>query len=355
MLYTPQQLSGGAGYSRGVRIGNWQEDSNVQAEALAKFAHNKAAGNLAINHEQRKERTLHQQVPHSFGDILESGFSVQIQSVATNKLITGDVFQLLEFGSTDSAVFAAGGGGGAKRASACNTLVIEKANGKKGPIGFGDEVYIKGNPSLLVDPRTGMLRGELFLNCDTSGGVVGGSGRRAVCMTKSEKKTCLWTIVHPDLSRKAMYTGRPVPTNEPVAIVHVVSGLKLATSTMFGAASGDEVFGGTFKGSSRGQSLQKENLFTINSSASQVCVALVCEGSRARRTACAHRFPVLPLCHLFPCAGGRGRSTRVCEDVTRSRAADCEEHNQRARQLRHSWDRAIVPHHGRWWRRHARP
>ena len=310
MLYTPQQLSGGAGYSRGVRIGNWQEDATTEAEALAKFAKSKQSGNLAINHEQRKGRTLRQEVPHSFGDVLESGFSVQIQSVATEKLITGDVFQLLEFGSTDSAVFAAEGEPG--RAQACNTLVIVKANGKRGPVCFGDEVYIKGNPSLLVDPRTGMLRGDLYLNCDTSGGVVGGSGRRSVCMSKSEKKTCLWTILHPELARKVMHTGKPVPANQPVAIAHVVSGLKLATSTMFGASGGDEVFGGTFKGSSRSQSLQKENLFTINTSSDRVCFFFSRFGghtARAARRLKKEAFTFfLAVCHLlFVCAAGQGR------------------------------------------------
>lgn len=260
MLYTPQQLSGGGSYSRGVRVGNWHEDDSVQREALAKFARNKASGNLAINHEQRKERTLTQQVPHSYGSVIESGFSVQLQSVATDKLVTGDVFQLLQFGSDDSAVFAAAQ---TSDAQANNVLVVERADGRKGAVCFGDKVVIKGNPSLLVDARTGMLRGDLFLNCETSGGVVGGSGRRAVHMTKTRRKSCLWTFVHPDVKKKVMYEGRPVPANEPVAIVHVTSGLKLATSSMLGVAGGDEVFGGTFKGSTRGSAIQKENLFLV--------------------------------------------------------------------------------------------
>jgi Ca2+-binding EF-hand superfamily protein len=267
MLYTPQQLSGGAGYSKGVRVGNWQEDSSAADDALAKFAKKKASGNLAINHEQRKHRTLHQQVPHSFGATLQDGFSVQLQSVATGKIVTGNIFQLLEFGSSDSAVFTSAVNE-VDVAEACNTVVVTRANGDKngGPILFGEAVYIKGNPSLLVDERTGMLRGELFLNCDTSGGVVGGSARRSVCMTKNPAKTCLWTIMHTDLSKKVKHDGTPVVAGEPVAIVHVVSGLKLATSAVFSGASGDEVFGASFKGSTRSQNLQKENLFIIKTS-----------------------------------------------------------------------------------------
>ena len=270
MLYTPQQLSGGAGYSKGVRVGNWQEDSSVSEDALSKFAKKKASGNLAINHEQRKHRTLHQQVPHSFGSILESGFTVQLQSLASQKLVTNNIFQLLEFGSSDSAVFASANASGA--AEACNTFVLAKANGNNGPINFGDEIYFKGNPSLLVDQRTGMLRGDLFLKCDTSGGMVGGSSRRLTCMTKDADKMCLWKIVHQNIGKKVMFDGKLVPSNEPVAIVHVVSGLRLGTSTAFSGASGDEVFGGIFKGATRAKTLQKENLFTINTSTDRVRV-----------------------------------------------------------------------------------
>jgi len=53
MLFTPQQLSGGARFSRGVLLGNWSEDQSADAAISGDFELKKQRGRLMIKQRER--------------------------------------------------------------------------------------------------------------------------------------------------------------------------------------------------------------------------------------------------------------------------------------------------------------
>jgi len=245
MQYTPQQLAGGGKYSRGVRIGNWYEDSDYADAKLLAFAKKKASGGLATSQKARREQLLTQAVPHSFnkdGKLLW-GYSVVVRNVKSKKTIAGDVFQRLDFGSEDSAVFTAA----IPSAVACNTLVVThtKDSPKRPEVCYGDVVNLCINPSIRADPRTGMLKPNQFFT-SKKGGVSGGlSGKQSAHMGTKRSADCSWRILHVNIGKKLAVEGLPVDTNTPVLFQHVPTGQLLGSSGNFKTAGGvDEVFVG---------------------------------------------------------------------------------------------------------------
>merc|ERR1719261_1067154 len=116
-----------------------------------------------MGHKAAKEALLNQQVPHSYDaeGKLKWGYSVVLRNVASGKAVAGDIFQRLDFASTDSAVFAAPIG----EAIAKNTLVVThpKDSPPQPNVCYGDVVNMAINKSLRADPRTGMLKANQFL------------------------------------------------------------------------------------------------------------------------------------------------------------------------------------------------
>jgi len=54
MQFTPQQLTGGARFSKQVRIGNWSEDQELEELRLKDYLKKKECGQLLVNARQAK-------------------------------------------------------------------------------------------------------------------------------------------------------------------------------------------------------------------------------------------------------------------------------------------------------------
>lgn len=266
MQYTPQQLAGGGKYSRGVRIGNWYEDDDTADAKLASFAKKKVSGGLATSHKARKEKLLTQVVPHSYNKdgALLWGYSVVVRNVKTGKSLAGDIFQRLDFGSDDSAVFTAG----IATAIACNTFVVThtKDSPSKDQVCYGDVIHLCINLSIRADPRTGMLKANQYLT-SKRGGVSGGlSGKQGVHMGTKRSANCAWRVLHRNLAKGLASEGKPVDTNSPILLQHVPTGQYLGTTGSFKASGGcvDEVFVGIVqKRATRKQNPGEENQWEI--------------------------------------------------------------------------------------------
>jgi hypothetical protein len=53
-LYTPQQMSGGASFGHGTRVGNWSEDFELQQHRVKDYIKKKESGTLTVSKMQAK-------------------------------------------------------------------------------------------------------------------------------------------------------------------------------------------------------------------------------------------------------------------------------------------------------------
>jgi len=265
MLYTPQQLAGGGGYSRGVRVGNWAEDIDYDDEKVRDYMARRDRGELASSKEAARMGVLAQQVPHSFSNdgTLKYGDTIVLESKATGGEITGDHFREVSWGSGESYVNVKKAGKG-PWPTASGTLVLTRdedsvVEGKTADgstVCYGDYFYLCSNPSLRCDPRTNMLRPPLFLKSTKKSLTSGLGGMQSTAMTIDCDATCRWKVSPIDRSKEVMYEGKPVPANEPVVLVHKSSHDFLGTSAKLEEAGGTQLVCNTFKAGTSRTSLQ---------------------------------------------------------------------------------------------------
>lgn len=62
MKFTPQQLAGGTKYRNNVRVGNWQEDMELDYQRLKEFELKKMNGDLLITQKSNQARSCLQKV-----------------------------------------------------------------------------------------------------------------------------------------------------------------------------------------------------------------------------------------------------------------------------------------------------
>jgi Ca2+-binding EF-hand superfamily protein len=281
MLYTPQQLAGGGKYSRGVRVGNWAEDIDYADEKIRDYMARRGRGDLASSKEAARMGVLMQEVPHSFSSdgSLRYGDTIVVESVATNGEITGDHFRETSWGSGESYVNVKPRSKGPWPTASC-TLVITRDDdaifeGKteakvntNNILCFGDYFYLCSNPSLRVDPRTGMLRPPLFLKSTKRGLTSGLDGMQPVSMTNQCDAACRWKVCPTDRAKEVLYEGKPVPANQPVLLLHKGSHEFLGTSSELEEASGTKLICKAFRaGTSRkALVLSEENHWILRTS-----------------------------------------------------------------------------------------
>lgn len=250
MLYTPQQLAGGAKYSRGVRVGNWYEDIDYADTKVKDYVNRRANGQLPSTQRSARANVLQQPVPHSFsGDgSVKYGDSVLLRnqteekedddpSPATGAVVTSNPFAEISFGTGDTLALGARAGADVQP-QAQNTVVITQdkeaaAEGKSAggdTLCFGDSFYLCTNPSLRCDPRTMMLRPALYLTSRKKGLNSGLSGKQGTTFTMQKTTDARWKVEPLDQRRKVVFEGKPVPANEPVLLRHVNSNQLLACS-----------------------------------------------------------------------------------------------------------------------------
>lgn len=176
MQFTPQQLAGAGRYGPKTRIGNWQEDVELDETKFMDYAANKAKGKLASNHRQNKMNKCNAKVPHSYSTdgLLRFGDTVVLQHVTSGGSLANDLWEETQFGTREYSVTVA------KRTAAVarNTFTIERISSdmlkdvssedydKDEIVHYGEPFHLKCNDSLLVDTRAthSMLKAPLYLS-----------------------------------------------------------------------------------------------------------------------------------------------------------------------------------------------
>ena len=93
MQYTTQQLQGGPKYSHKTRIGNWNEDFELDGVQKKNYDNKKAGDNLPFSKTFSKYVSSYRQVPwsHSPEGTVEWGQQVMIQNAQTEGWLTMDI------------------------------------------------------------------------------------------------------------------------------------------------------------------------------------------------------------------------------------------------------------------------
>lgn len=92
--YTPQQMMGYQGYNSSVRIGNWNEDLELQEQQLKNFLKQKAQGTLASDVMRKKIARHHAKIQLSRANkdgYVEFGSIVMVQNQLTKGCISIDL------------------------------------------------------------------------------------------------------------------------------------------------------------------------------------------------------------------------------------------------------------------------
>lgn len=93
MQYTTQQLQGGPKYSHKTRIGNWNEDHELDQIQRSNYNTKKGGDNLPFAKTLTKYQQSYKQVPwsHSIDGFVRWGDSVMIQNAQTEGWLVMDV------------------------------------------------------------------------------------------------------------------------------------------------------------------------------------------------------------------------------------------------------------------------
>lgn len=99
-IYTPQQMMGYQGYNSSVRIGNWNEDLELQEQQLKNFLKQKAQGTLASDIMRKKMARHHLKMKLSYAQkdgYVKFGSIVMIQNELTKGCVSIDLDTKLHY------------------------------------------------------------------------------------------------------------------------------------------------------------------------------------------------------------------------------------------------------------------
>jgi calcyphosin len=268
MQFTPQQLSGGLRFGRGVLIGNWSEDSSLEAERSKDFEARRSHGDLLIKRQERIEAIAKQSVPwsHSADGFVHYGDSVMLRIDETDfgghvhsHFLACNVWEDVNrargtkqaSASPDATPVArsvfvivkrpSAGTLGATAALAAAASTGRLASGSASSsdvLCYGDRFCLSTNPSLRADASSGVVAPPMFLGSDRPNNVLGsGRGSKQEVYLESRPSILTEWKVSPADGNVAKADGTPVPAGEAVVLVHCQTNQPLGASISEPAAT----------------------------------------------------------------------------------------------------------------------
>jgi hypothetical protein len=169
MQFTPQQLAGAAKYSHKCRIGNWNEDLELEETQLKDYFLKKQKGELLVDKAIKRNELTLQSVPHSYNrdGFVRFGDTVMMQCGANDGMMANNLwdplpYEIEAFSVTTSSLASP---------VARNTWVISRVPGDSNIDGddilrYGQRFMFACNPSLRVDEDSGMVQSPFFLHSE---------------------------------------------------------------------------------------------------------------------------------------------------------------------------------------------
>jgi len=226
-IYTPQQMSGGATFAHGTRVGNWSEDMELQAMRVRDYLAKKQAGTLAVNRLQARLATHLRPVeisPKAGGDAVRLGDSLLLWSHHAESFLGADLNDTVtsSLGESLQAVSAT------KYSYPCArtalTIVPLDAALVGSSLKYGHEFRLcyanldAGGPLFMFSSSRTPTNASKY------------SGLGEVLATKKVSHNTVWRVQNLDPSYRMETEGEDVPANAPVVLCHA------GTNTLLGCS-----------------------------------------------------------------------------------------------------------------------
>ncbi|DBB17637.1 TPA: hypothetical protein ACH3X3_002681 [Trebouxia sp. C0006] len=231
--YTKQQLQGAGGYSPGVRVGNWNEEANMQETKLKELLLKQQEGSLKLNIFQQRVAIALQPVNCStvrndglvhFGDVL------QLANVGAAAFLTSDIEDRdTRVGDFSCAVSATVSNGSV----ACNTFLIGKYRPAQPSIydreysddalHYGQKLRIIANPMVQGETLDGVGGSRpLYLYSRPVGTThfAKFSRHQLVAFTDRASYDTVWQVVAVDPGQRGVSEGVQVMAGAPFLLQH---------------------------------------------------------------------------------------------------------------------------------------
>lgn len=227
MQFTPQQLTGGPKFHHHTRIGNWNEDQELEELRLKDFLAQKENGALIVTAKQRQlEEALRPEgLSPSPDGLLRFGQKVMLFNQQSKGFLSVNPYDEVtkdypSFMLTTSVMDIP---------SVRNTFVIERVDENDG---FDDDVVHYGQLFRCVMlPFGSKLQGPTYMHSEmvTALAAAKFSRHQEVTSLAAPSGETKWMMLYPDVNCRLEMEGEPVPAGSPLVIRHVQTGSFLAS------------------------------------------------------------------------------------------------------------------------------
>eukprot|EP00933_Yihiella_yeosuensis_P051028 TRINITY_DN48859_c0_g1_i1.p1 TRINITY_DN48859_c0_g1~~TRINITY_DN48859_c0_g1_i1.p1 ORF type:complete len:299 (-),score=75.14 TRINITY_DN48859_c0_g1_i1:83-979(-) len=226
MQFTPQQLTGGPKYAHRTRIGNWNEDLELEEIKLKDYLKKKETGTLIVTakQEQLASSLVPDQLSNSPDGLLHFGMKVMCVNHQSKGVLSANPFDAVAK-ATEAFMLTT-----AANASPCVRNVFELARVDENDGFEGDAIHYGQNFRLVLMPFS-KIPAPAFMHSEMVTGLAAAKFSRhqevtAVTAPSGETK---WQFLYPDTSARFEMEGAPVPAGSPLVLRHVQTGSFLAS------------------------------------------------------------------------------------------------------------------------------
>ncbi|KAL0027877.1 hypothetical protein WJX77_012447 [Trebouxia sp. C0004] len=231
--YTKQQLQGAGGYSPGVRVGNWNEEANMQETKLKELLLKQQEGSLKLNIMQQRVTIALQPVNCSTvrnDDLVHFGDVLQLANVGAAAFLTCDIedrdTRVGDFSCAVSATVS-------NDSVACNTFLIAKYSPAQPSIydreylddalHYGQKLRIIANPMVQGETLDGVGGSRpLYLYSRPVGTThfAKFSRHQLVALTDRASYDTVWQVVAVDPGQRGVSEGVQIMAGAPFLLQH---------------------------------------------------------------------------------------------------------------------------------------
>jgi len=232
--FTKQMCQGGPRYGPGVRIGNWNEDTELSETTQNNFLYKRETGLLKLDayHQRMSEALAPVDLkPLSSDGLIRLGDVVQIFSSVSDSAVSCDQYDKdARVGESACAVTCQPRGEG--RPCARNTFTLSKYVPERPSVSdldFGDDVLRYGQ-KIRVHMSPDYSRGEqwqLFSRMVCTTHYAKHTRHQLVGMTTRRGYETVWQVVTPNPEERIVSEGIEVTAGAPVNLIHCATNTAL--------------------------------------------------------------------------------------------------------------------------------
>lgn len=216
-------------YSHNVRIGNWNEDKELQELRMKEYLHRKATGQLLVHQVQGQLNQSLQEVSltHSKDDLIRMGDSIMLYSVSTEGVLSVDMSTKIV---SDDVGYAVTTSTLTQAPVARNVFIIEP---------YGENIehgsILKLGQPFRLRTHTKLSEAPAYLQSQPKNtrSFSKSSNAQEVCVTLAQNSyDTVWAVQYKETSARFEMENQPVPGNAEVVLQHMATKSALASQKL---------------------------------------------------------------------------------------------------------------------------